>query len=81
MKRGWWILLGVMIAAFLLLIAMIYKALGELGNAFIITVVFLAIICALAEELSFRSQGLFLKIARKIGLKLKRTKGGPNVRH
>lgn len=74
MKKKERILLGVTVLLLLVLVGTVYKILGELGNAFIITIVILAIIISLAEELIFQGQGLFLKIARKIGLKFSKPK-------
>lgn len=79
MKKKEWIPLGVAIVALLILIVTVYKILGALGNAFIIAVVILAIICVLVDFFWF--QGLFLKIARKIGSKLKTKGGHDDVRH
>lgn len=74
MKKGWIpILWGVVTAGLLLIMVFItYKALGLLG-AFIFAFVTLAMICV-AEELIFQSQGLFLKIARKIKTRLESKK-------
>ena len=71
MKKGWSLILWwvMTVALLLIMIFITYKTFGLLG-AFIFAVVVLAII-VLAEELIFQSQGLFLKIARKIITSLK----------
>jgi len=74
MKKGWiFSLWGVLTVALLLMMIFItYKTLGLLG-AFIFAVVVWGVI-SVAEELIFQSQGLFLKIARKIETSLKSKK-------
>jgi len=67
-RKDWvpWVIVAITLLGF---IGVCYKAFGELGNTFIITIVILAIIYSLVDFFWF--QGIFLRIARKIKTSLK----------